>query len=183
MTRGFSLGVSLISALAVLLSAVPAALAAQTRDLPNGAAVGGSIDRFIYDGEGITAVSFRVSDLRARTMGSEIGVALFPDALSVGALFLAPDLGAAFNASGPGVTVLMKGGLSTLVAIGNGFAFAPGYHLGGGLIVQAEKRFGIRVDVIRHVYLVDNAAEGVWSVGLGFSVLPLSRALTEIQDP
>jgi hypothetical protein len=174
--RGFSLGISFISVVVTLLPAMPGSMAAQNGDLPNGVAVGGSVDQFFYQGQGVTAVSFRVSDLRARTLGSEIGLALFPDVFSLGALYLAPDLGVAFNASGPGVTVLMKGGLSTLVAIRDGFAFTPGYHLGAGLIAQAGKRFGIRVDVIRHVYLIDNAGEGIWSVGLGFTGLPASRA-------
>jgi hypothetical protein len=177
MARGFSSGLSFILANTALLFVVPPPLGAQ-HALPNGPAVGGTVDRFLYEGGGITAASLRVSSLRARAVGTEIGVALFPDALSAGALVLAPDLGAAFNASGPGMSVLVKGGLSALTGLGAGFAFEPGYHLGGGLIVQIGKRAGMRVDVVRHAYLIDNETEAIWSVGLGFTGLP-RRATAE----
>jgi hypothetical protein len=171
MIRGFSSGLSLLFASATLVFVVPPTLAAQTARLPDGPAVGGTVDQFLYEGEHLTAVSFRFSGLRAGKMGSEIGVSLFPDALSAGALYLAPDLGPAFNASGPGFSLLLKGGISSLAGLGGGFAFIPGYHFGGGLIVEAGKRFGIRVDAIRHVYLIDNESEVFWSVGLGFTGL------------
>jgi hypothetical protein len=145
-------------------------------ELPNGPALGATVDRFSYEGEGITALTFRFSGLRSRTLGSEIGVSLFPDGLQYGTLLLAPDLGAAFNASGPGITVLVKGGLSMLAGIGRGLGFIPGYHLGGGLIVKAGKRMGIRLDLARHVYLAGDAtSEPVWSVGIGFTSLAQSR--------
>jgi hypothetical protein len=171
MTRRFISALSLVSAIAVLVSTHPAFLAAQSSSLPDGPAVGATVDRFIYEDQGITAVSFRYSVLRPRTLGSEIGVSLFPDALSIGALYLAPDLGAAFNASAPGFSLLLKGGLSTLAGLGGGFAFTPGYHFGAGLIVQVGQRLGIRVDAIRHVYLNASESEGIWSVGLGLTAL------------
>jgi hypothetical protein len=155
-----------------LVSAILPSLAAQDSRLLNGPAVGGSVDRFIYEGDGLTAFSFRYSGLRSRTIGSEIGVSLFPDGLRAGALLLAPDLGGAFNASGPGFTVLAKGGLSTLTVLGAGFAFIPGYHLGGGLILRIGARSGLRLDAVRHFYMRDNETEAIWSVGLGFTALP-----------
>jgi hypothetical protein len=168
MTRRFSFAVFVAIA---LFSPPSNSLTAQASTLPDGPALGASVDRFIYEGEGITAVSFRYSGLRARKLGSEIGVSLFPDALQSGSLYLASDLGPAFSAPGPGFSVLVKGGLSTLTALGGGFAFEPGYHFGGGLIFQVGARSGIRLDVIRHFYLIDNEAEGLWSVGLGFTGL------------
>ncbi len=148
----------------------PVSLVGQDSHVTAVSALGATLDRFYYDGQGITAVSFRFSDLHASTLGGEVGVALFPDGLSAGALVLAPDLGAAFNAPGPGVNLLVKGGLSTLVAIGDGFGFIPGYHLGAGLIVPSGDRLGIRIDVSRHDYLFEEGAR-LWSVGLGFTAL------------
>lgn len=171
MTRRFTAGFSLLSAIATLVSTLPPSLAAQGAKLPDGPAVGGSVDQFLYEGQHLTAVSFRFSKLRAGRVGSEIGVSLFPDALAAGALYLAPDLGPAFNASGPGFSLLLKGGISSLAGLGGGSVFIPGYHFGGGLIVEVGKRFGIRVDAIRHVYLIDNESEIFWSVGLGFTGL------------
>jgi hypothetical protein len=166
MTSGFSFGLIL----ATLVSTRPVCLAAQGRHVTDVSALGGTLDRFYYDGQGITAVSFRFSDLHAWNLGGEVGVGLFPDGLSAGALILAPDLGAAFNAPGPGVNLLVKGGLSTVMAIGEGIGFIPGYHLGAGLIIHAGERLGIRIDVARHVYLFEEG-ERLWSVGLGFTAL------------
>jgi hypothetical protein len=117
----------------------------------------------------LTAVTFRFSELHSRGVGPEISVGVLTDPLSSGQVLLAPDLAAAFNASGPGVTVLLKGGLSTIAAIGGGFL--PGYHFGSGLLVQTGSRWGIRLDVARHVYLTGGGREAIWSVGLGFTGL------------
>jgi hypothetical protein len=172
-SRSCSSVLMVLSTVFVLSVPIHSNLSAQnTTSLPNGPALGATVDRFIYEGQGITAVSFRFSGLRSRTVGSEIGVSIFPDALQAGALYLASDLGPAFNISGPGVTVLLKAGVSTLTGFGGGFAFTPGYHLGGGLIVRAAERLGIRVDLARHVYVSGvESSEPIWSVGLGVTSL------------
>ena len=162
----------LISALTTLVSTTLLCQTDRDQVLPNGPALGAGVDRFIYEGDGITAMTFRISQLRSRAVGTEIGVSLFPEALAAGALYLAPDVGAAFNISGPGFTVLAKGGVSALAGIGGGIGFLPGYHVGGGLIIRTGERGGIRLDVVRHAYLVENESEAIWSVGLGFTVFP-----------
>lgn len=172
MTHSLCRSVFLISTISTLVSTTLLCQTNRDKALPNGSALGAGVDRFIYEGNGITAVTFRFSGLRSRALGSEIGVSLFPDALAAGALYLAPDLGAAFNLSGPEFTLLAKGGVSTLAALGGGFEFVPGYHLGAGLIVRTGDRSGVRVDVVRHFYLIENETEAIWSVGLGFTVLP-----------
>ena len=170
MTRRFNLALSAFVAFALFYPRSNP-LTAQERSLPDGPAAGASVDRFIYEGAGITAVSFRYTGLRARQVGSEIGVSLFPDALSAGSLYLATDLGAAYSAPGTGFSLLFKGGVSTLTALGGGFAFEPGFHFGTGMIVQTGQRSGVRLDVIRHYYLIDNETEGLWSLGVGFTAL------------
>ena len=170
MTRRFNFAVSAFVAIA-LFYPWSNFLTAQERTLPDGAAAGASVDRFLYEGAGITAVSFRYSGLRARRVGSEIGVSLFPDALSAGTLYLATDLGGSYSAPGPGFSLLFKGGVSTLIALGGGFAFEPGFHFGTGMIVQTGKKSGVRLDVIRHYYLLDNETAGLWSLGVGFTAL------------
>jgi hypothetical protein len=181
-TRSFSSArSSLLTSVALTMTALPCLTAQARNTLPDGPAVGATVDRFSYEGEGITALSFRFSALHARTLASEIGISLFPDALEAGALYLAPDLGAAFNASGPGVTVLVKGGLSALTVLGRSFSLIPGYHFGGGLIVQATKRFGIRLDFAKHIYLAgDQSSEPLWSVGVGFTSLGRKAAPGEL---
>jgi hypothetical protein len=171
--RSFSSDLVLFCASLALTFTTLVDLNAQTAtSLPDGPALGASIDRFVYEGEGITAVSFRFSGLHSRSVGSEVAVSLFPDALQSGAVYLASDLGPAFNISGPGITVLLKAGVSTLTGFGGGFAFTPGYHLGGGVILRAAGRLGIRVDLARHVYVSGvESTEPIWSVGVGFTSL------------
>ena len=135
-------------------------------------ALGASVERFIYEGTGITAVAFHYSGLKPSRLSTEIAAALFPDALDVGALLLAPDIGAAYDASGRGFDLLLKAGFSSLMAVGGGFAFQPGYHFGSGLLIRTGKASGIRLDVVRHAYLIDQETEGIWSVGIGFTSLP-----------
>ena len=175
----FGFGYSLPVALAILLLAGPPVLAAQDKDVPatdtteqssgeplitkrSKAAVGASVDRFIYEGTGITAVSFRYSGLKPKTLATEVGVSFFPDAIDARALLFAPDVGAAYDFSGKSIDLLLKAGLSALTALGGGFAFEPGYHFGGGLLLRTGKASGVRLDVIRHTYLIDQETEGIW---------------------
>lgn len=138
-----------------------------------GSAVGGSVDRFIYDGEGTTAVSFRFSELRPRAFGSEVALSLFPNAFESGTLLLAPDLGFAYNASTGNMTLLAKAGLSTVLALGGaGADFYPGLHLGAGMVIRAGERVGMRIDAVRHTYLAGEGSEALWSIGLGITSLP-----------
>jgi hypothetical protein len=157
---------------ALALSALASGLAAQDTLPGLKPALGASVDRFIYDGHGITAVSFRYSGLKPNRLSTEIGAALFPDALQVGALLLAPDFGAAYDVRGHNFDLLLKGGISTLMGVGGGFAFQPGYHLGSGLLIRTGEASGLRLDVVRHAYLIDHETEAIWSVGIGFTSLP-----------
>jgi hypothetical protein len=143
-----------------------------------------SVDQFIYDEAGLTAVSFRLSALRPSSLNTEIGISLFPSALQARALLLAPDFGAAYHlplatlgdtATGNTATLLIKAGGSALTGLGHDFLFAPGVHLGGGLIVRIDDRTGVRIDVIRHYYQIDGHTEPIWSIGLGITALPRHR--------
>jgi hypothetical protein len=170
----------LLALLATSVSAMPlpaGTVAAQRAPgrLPDGLAIGGSMDRFLYEGTGVTAVSFRLTSLRQNSAGTEVGVSLFPQALEFGALLLAPDLGPAYNISLPGATLLVKAGGSALLGLGGGVGAIPGVHLGGGVLLRAGPQAALRLDVIRHFYLVESELEPIWSVGLGFSSLPRLR--------
>ena len=138
-----------------------------------GKALGGSIDRFSYEDVSITAFTFRYSELRPGGLGPEVGVSLFPQALPLAALILAPDLGGAFNVSVPGATLLLKGGASALTVLAPQAAgLRVGYHVGAGLLLRMDNRTGLRVDVIRHFYQDAGETEAIWSIGLGFTTLP-----------
>ncbi len=159
----------------LVLAAMSPRLAAQNTPQRLKPALGASVERFIYEGTGITAVSFHYSGLKPNALSTEIGAAVFPDALAAGALYLAPDLGAAYDVRGTGLDLLFKAGLSALTAVGGGFAFQPGFHLGSGLLIRTGTASGVRLDVVHHSYLIDQNSEGIWSVGIGFTSLPRLR--------
>lgn len=131
-----------------------------------------TFDRFLYDGSGITAFSYRLSGVRPGRLGPEIGVSLFPQALLSRALILAPDFGAAYNLPLPPTTLLLKAGGSAVAGLAGDVLFIPGFHLGAGLVVRIDSRTGVRLDVIRHTYLAFGESAPIWSVGLGFTSLP-----------
>jgi hypothetical protein len=135
-------------------------------------AMGASVERFTNDGYAITAVAFHYSGLKPNTASTEIAIAVFPDALTAGALLLAPDLGAAYDVRGDGFDLLFKAGLSALTGIGGGILVLPGYHFGGGLLIRTGKASGLRLDVVRHSYLIEQRTELFWSVGIGLTSLP-----------
>lgn len=139
-----------------------------------GPAMGVSMDRFMYDGSGLMAMSYRFSTLRPGGIGAELGVSLFPQTLPAGVLALAPDLGVAYNIPGPGGSLLIKAGGSAITAVGTvGALFVPGFHVGGALIVQTGIRSALRVDLIRHYYRPSGGEiQPAWSVGVGFAILP-----------
>jgi hypothetical protein len=143
---------------------------------PAGSRLGGitrgvSLDRFIYDGDGETAFSFRLSDLRPGRLGPELSVSAFPRALAARALVFAPDFGAAYNVSIPHATLLIKAGASALTGLATDVVFVPGAHVGAGLVVRIDDRTGIRIDAARHFYRNTGETEAIWSIGLGFAAL------------
>jgi hypothetical protein len=67
LTRSFSSALALFSSFVALALTSLTSLHAQTDStLPNGPALGATVDRFIHEGQGITAVSFRFSRMPSR---------------------------------------------------------------------------------------------------------------------
>jgi hypothetical protein len=158
--------------------AIPSSLAAQGDSVPllRGRAQGATYDRFISEGDDLSAFSFRYSGLSPGRLGPEIGLSLFPQLLPAATLLMAPDFGVAYNLAIPRATLLLKAGGSGIVGLGRWLAvFRPGFHLGAGIIVRLDHGTGMRLDVTRHVYLVDGEADPIWSVGVGFTILPGAR--------
>jgi hypothetical protein len=162
------------------LAAIPlsAELQAQSEAEPlRGQAMGVSMDRFRSGEYALIAMSYRYSSLHPGGIGLELGVSVFPQALPAGILATAPDLGASYNVTVPGGSVLIKAGGSALAAMGvQGALFIPGVHVGGTLLLKTGKLSGVRLDAIRHQYWAgEGEIEPVWSIGLGFAILPRRR--------
>jgi hypothetical protein len=139
-----------------------------------GISVGAGVDRFNYDGASLIAFTYRRSDLRPSGVGSELSVSLFPQALAVRALVLAPDLGAAYNMSVPRSTLLVKVGASALVGLNTDIIFVPGAHVGAGIVLRIDERTGIRIDATRHYYFDTGDSEVIWSLGFALASLPVT---------
>jgi hypothetical protein len=156
-----------------LAGALPQRLAAQelSSSRLEGISKGASLDRFIYEGTGETAFSFRLSGLRPGGIGPELSVSFFPRALIARALLFAPDFGAAYNVSIPHATLLLKAGASALTGLASEVVFVPGAHLGAGIVVRIDERTGIRIDAARHLYFDTGETEAIWSIGFGFTGL------------
>jgi hypothetical protein len=161
-----------------LAGAAPQRLAAQEPSISRleGVSKGASLDRFIYEGTGATAFSFRLSDLRPDRLGPELSVSFFPNALIARALLFAPDFGAAYNVSLPGATLLIKAGGSALTGLATDVVFVPGAHVGAGVVLRIGERTGIRIDATRHYYIDTGETEGIWSVGFGLTALRPRRS-------
>ncbi|MBI4419688.1 MAG: hypothetical protein HY560_02600, partial [Gemmatimonadetes bacterium] len=100
--------------------------------------------------------------------GVAFSVAVPPRGFAYG-LVLGPDLGIAYNVSLPGATLLLKGGGSAVVGIGDGGGGAfPGLHFGAALVARTGARTGLLLDVTEHIYL----GVPVLSIGVGLVALP-----------
>jgi hypothetical protein len=162
----------IILQLSLLAAVQPAIAQSPIARLPDGPTSGVSLERFQYEDAGaIAAVSFHLSQLRHNGMGTELGVAVFPQYLEYPALLIAPDVGVGYNLSLPAATLLLRGGLGAILGIGQGSSLLPGAHLGGSALVHLDQRLALRADVLKRWYLVQNETEPFWSMGLGFSVL------------
>ena len=164
---------ALLACLGFSLISPPEPLAAQE---PSGSRLEGisrgvSMDRFIYEGTGETAFSFRLSDLRPGRLGNELSVSVFPQLIAAQALVFAPDFGAAYNVSIPHATLLIKAGGSAFTGLAADVVFIPGAHVGAGLVVRIDDRTGIRMDAARHFYMTSGETEAIWSIGVGFAGL------------
>jgi uncharacterized membrane protein YdjX (TVP38/TMEM64 family) len=165
---------ALLACLGFSLASSPERVAAQepAGSRLEGISRGVSMDRFIYEGTGETAFSFRLSHLRPGRLGNELSVSVFPRLLAAQALIFAPDFGAAYNVSIPHATLLLKAGGSALTGLAADVVFVPGAHVGAGLVVRIDDRTGIRIDATRHFYRNTGETEAIWSIGVGFAALP-----------
>jgi hypothetical protein len=140
-----------------------------------GISVGAGIDRFIYEGTGATAFTYRRSDLKPGRLSPELSVSFFPQVLVAQALLFAPDFGAAYNLSIPHSTLLLKTGASAIVGVATDVVFVPGAHVGAGIFLRIDDRTGIRIDATRHFYVDIDETEAIWSIGFALASLPTRR--------
>ena len=166
--------VLLLASLALATVSRTANAQSATSYLPNGRALGLSVTKFTETlslDESVTELTFRLSALRRNAIGLELDAGIFPQALPT-ALVVTLDGGPGYNLSLPGATLVLRGGASGILGIGGGALLIPGAHVGASVIVRMQSRAALRLDLLRHFYLNEGELYPLWSLGVGFAVLP-----------
>jgi hypothetical protein len=163
----------LVVTLTLAIGAAPAAAQRESRLLPDGLATGFSAGAVVGDGSALVLGTVHSYRLRARKVGSAMSIAFLPQTLLFLTLTAAGDVGAAYNASMPGATLLLKGGATAFAAIGAlGAGAYPGLHVGASLIAGGTGRSGLALDVTHRWIWTEGGPHGLWSFGLGITSLP-----------
>jgi hypothetical protein len=162
---------------ALLLNLVVGDAIAQQRDrrIPDGQALGFTIDRFTKDGDGdLISFTFHVTQLKRGGMGPDFGIGTFPRVLAGLHLALTLDADAAFNIALPLMTILPRGGASTIMIAGSEVTgFGLGYNYGVSVLFNFNARDAFRIDITRRKYLEGDLFDGgVLTIGIGVSGVP-----------
>lgn len=162
-------------ALTAVLLALPPTLRAQQTGarLPNGSAFSVSLGRLlIAEGSdwGITQVTLRFTTLRPNSLSIDAGLGLLG---SGGVRGIAPEIGPVYGIGLPGGILLLRAGLTGLLAVSDdGGGAAYGGYAGAGLLFRVANGVGLRLDASRQFY---SGGASAWSVGAGISLLPRVR--------
>jgi hypothetical protein len=164
-----------------LLLLLPGALHSQAAPrpplLPEGPALGGSLE--IVGAEGVRSpfVSLRLTELVQNRFSREVSLGVLPEGLREGVLVLLLDAGPVYNAALPNTTVLLKGGVSMVgIMSGGGGGAALGLHLGIGGITRIGPTTGLRLDLSQRFFgLPGDLSVGVLGAGIGLTRLPRAR--------
>jgi hypothetical protein len=164
-----------LASLVLIGGAFVPGLAAQSRGttLAQGSSFAITAGRLWFDGSdsdpALTELALRFATLRHNRLSLDAGAGVvFAD--GVGAL--TAEAGPAFDVSLPGAILLLRAGVSTLVAGGGGVI---GAYAGLGLILRLGNGVGLRLDVARHAYGIADGSVGAWRVGGGIALLPRIR--------
>jgi hypothetical protein len=158
------------------LSLLSSSLSAQRDDslIPAGAAVGITLDRFLAGEEFRDhSATFHVSDLDPNSLTPEFGASVFARSLAAQSVIVNLDVGGAFNIAFPQLVLLIRGGASGMFAFGREQGGLPGVHYGISLLAKLRGRNGIRIDIIRRIYLLPSETlPATLTLGIGITSLP-----------
>lgn len=146
--------------------------------LPAGTAIGVTVDRFEVEDFSLLAGTFHMTTLKPNNLTPEFAISVFPQAFAARVLVTNVDIGGAINLPLPRATLLLRGGVSGLFALGNGGGGAlPGVHYGASLLVKIAGRDGVRFDVIARRAVIPSygISPAYLSFGIGITSLPVLR--------
>jgi hypothetical protein len=164
--------------LAGVLVCVPLPAAAQTGSFGSGTAVGVTIQALETD-EGILelpAVGLHVTVIGRSAIGVDFTISTIPNYVAAGAVWIAPDLGLARVLPVGGGALMIKGGASAVLIAGpDGGNAVWGGHVGLAAFVRLGNRFGIRAEIVPHLYRLEQHTSQLTTLGIGFTSLPARR--------
>lgn len=162
-----------VMGLLLVLGAGP--LSAQRLDprIPDGMAIGVTMDRFrlIGDEEHYTTFTLHVTGLKAGGLSPDFSLGLFPTVMPAGSIATVLDASVGYNISLPRVTIIPRAGPTAFSVFGlYGSAAAIGYQAGVTLLINIGKTDAIRLDLTRRQFLAnDNELGASLSIGIGIS--------------
>jgi hypothetical protein len=152
---------------------------AQEKDLliPDGQALGFTIDRFSEAADDmLIGFTFHITQLKRWNLGPDLGIGSFPAVLADRHLALPLDANVAFNISLPMMTILPRGGASTMLLAGSeAHGLGIGYNFGVSVLFNFNARSAIRFDIYRREYLGDAFRGRFLTIGIGVSGVPPRR--------
>ena len=161
--------------LASVLVSVPLTASAQTGSFGSGTAVGVTIQAIDTD-EGILelpAIALHVTAIRRSGTGFDFSLTTIPNYVALGAVWIAPDLGLARVIRVGGGALMIKGGPSAVLIAGPyGGTAVWGGHVGLGAFVRLGNRFGVRAEIVPHLYAREGGTSQLTMLGFGFTSLP-----------
>lgn len=141
----------------------------------SGTAVGVTVQA-IGTEEGISdmpAVALHVTATGRSRIGIDITVATLPTfVLATGVLLVVPDMGLAGVIPIGGGALMIKGGPSAVILGGPDGGVLWGAHIGAAAFVRLSNRFGIRAEIVPHLYDYGEGPRQLTTFGLGFTSLP-----------
>jgi hypothetical protein len=160
---------------AVLLVVAVAACPGVRAQAPGGPVrmAGPLIERFSDEDSRFTVLGYRRTELRGSGRGVDAVIGVVPSALLALSLVVQGDVALVQAVRAGPVTVLLKGGVSTFVALERALEFYPGLQAGLALLVPIEARLALRVDITRHLYRTPEEPYRFWSLGLSLPAFSL----------
>lgn len=156
--------------------AVPALGAQADPRIPDGRAIGVTVDRLMLESNPqarIMTFTFHYTELKRNALGPDISIGTAPTILAAMHLPIGVDVGGGYNIALPRVSIIPRAGASAVMLIGPYVSgYALGYHFGASVLINVGGRDAIRLDITRRSYFRDHFNRGYIAIGIGVSGIP-----------
>lgn len=115
-------------------------------------------------------LAYRRTDLGRNGVGLDFGLGLVPQALAGRVALVEVEAGLAGARTVGPVTLMLKAGVGSFVAMFAENEIYPGLQVGATALVPLQRRCSLRLDSSRHFYFTQDGNFRLWSIGIGLSV-------------